>query len=72
MKISVQISNAEWLEGCADTEDHEHPSEFEALVDVPDCCDELTLSSAIHDALIEQCGCCIIDCSMDIMEVIYH
>lgn len=71
MLIHVAVTGAEWLEGCEDTEDHDHPADFEAVVDVPDSVrdDELALNDAIHEALRDQCNCCIIDATFDMTEI---
>lgn len=64
MKVYVSVHNAEWQDGCDDTPDHDHPREFTALVILPntlDIRDTLAMDAAIHDALIEQCDCCIIE-----------
>lgn len=64
MKVYVSVHNAEWEDGCDDTPDHDHPSEFTAFVTLPDDIDirdTLAMDAAIHDALIEQCDCCIIE-----------
>ena len=68
--VHVNVTNAEWAEGCDDTEDHEHPDEFDAIVyiDGYDSMDEDERISEIHLALMEQCDCCVIECDIDILE----
>jgi hypothetical protein len=67
MKVLVIVSNAEWLEGCADDEDHTHPTDFEAVVEIPSELDkdDLAMRAAIHDALMDQCNCCVLDFDCD-------
>jgi hypothetical protein len=68
MMVLVRVTDAEWVEGCADDEDHAHPTEFEAAVSLPASlarADELVMLGAIHEALITQCDCCLIDCQLD-------
>jgi hypothetical protein len=59
--VTVHVFDAVWREGCADTPEHKHPSDFEATVEIPDyeCIDEDEQGDAIFDALETQCGCCI-------------
>jgi hypothetical protein len=68
MQIHVEVSNAQWVEGCDDADDHDHPESFDAVVEIEDFdqLDELARTAAIHDALIEQCNCCIIDGDFDV------
>jgi hypothetical protein len=67
MMVLVHVTSAEWLEGCDDTDDHIHPEKFQAIVDLPGSlarADELVIQDAIHEALMTQCNCCVIDCEI--------
>lgn len=70
MNVHLFVQNIEWMEGCEDSEDHDHPPELEAYVDIPGefFGDQLALEHAIHIALIEQCDCCIVDCTLGYIE----
>ena len=74
MLIIVQVEWAEWqcvkdFELGGNEPDHPHEDGFYATIDVPDHAldDDAKLDAAIHDALIEQCGLCIIDGSWGVV-----
>jgi hypothetical protein len=72
MLLTVNVRNAVWREGCPDKPDHQHPPEFEAVVDIPeyDFMPDDEIVTAIHKALIDQCDCCVERCDIGILSAI--
>lgn len=70
MRLYVNVANAEWQPGCDDTDDHDHPAEFDAVVCINgfDWMSPAARLDAIHQALIDQCECCIIDGDFEVIE----
>lgn len=69
VETHVYVTQIKWQDGCDDEDDHDHPEEFEAVVDIPiDCMsDPVAMDSEIHMALIEQCDCCVEECDIEVL-----
>ena len=72
MLLTVNVKNAIWREGCPDRPGHQHRPQFWAVVDIPDYhfMREDQIDTAIGEALIDQCNCCIKNCNISIIESI--